>query len=71
MFLTLGGSLAVIYSLIELVKLNDLNLETYLKYFLGQKIDEKNPEQIQKLMLWNRDLPKMLDPELPFEKSED
>lgn len=44
---------AVLYSLIETAKLNDVNPEGYLKFVLEHKIDLENKGLIESLMPWN------------------
>ncbi len=44
---------AVLYSLIETAKLNDVNPEGYLKFVLEHKIDPQNKDLIESLMPWN------------------
>lgn len=46
---------STLYSLIETAKLNDVNPEGYLRFLLGQKIDETNADQLKSLMPWNID----------------
>ena len=49
---------AVLYSLIETAKLNDVNPEGYLKFLLENYIDpEGTSEFLEKLMPWNAKIP--------------
>lgn len=49
---------AIIYSLIETAKLNDVNPEGYLKFLLEQFIDpDADEEFLKKLMPWNAKIP--------------
>jgi len=50
---------AVLYSLIETAKLNDVNPEGYLKFLLEHAIDpDADEELLEKLMPWNAKIPK-------------
>ena len=44
---------SVLYSLVETAKMNDVNPEGYLKFLLGHKIPESNPNFLESLMPWN------------------
>jgi transposase len=48
---------AILYSLIETAKLNDVNPEGYLKAVLEHKIDENNQSLIESLMPWTIKIP--------------
>ncbi|PIZ04906.1 MAG: IS66 family transposase [Gammaproteobacteria bacterium CG_4_10_14_0_8_um_filter_38_16] len=49
---------AVLYSLIETAKLNDVNPEGYLKFILEHYIDLDDKKLLEKLMPWNAKIPK-------------
>lgn len=52
---------AVIYSLIETAKENDLNPFPYLQYLFEQlpNVDMKDPEILGKYLPWSKDLPQI------------
>ena len=52
-------SSAIIYSIVETAKLNDLNPVTYLQFLLEQlpNIDISSPEELDKLIPWSEQLP--------------
>jgi hypothetical protein len=50
----------IIYSIVETVKENGLNLYDYLTYLFRSlpNVDVKNPDAVRQLLSWNVDLPK-------------
>ena len=50
---------AIMYSLIESAKVNDLNIEKYIKYLLEELPQLKNTEEkvLQKYLPWSKELP--------------